>query len=499
MDYFKHGEKVSSLQKQIRDFYLESQTDPKLQPITLSYANRESFTLRTKSYKKDCFKINCGGLNHVLEIDPVKKIVFVEPRVTMDELVKATLAYGLTVPVVPELKEITVGGAILGIGGESGSHQWGTFNDVCNAFEIIRGDGTLLRATPDENPDNFYGFPGSYGSLGLLVLAEIKLMEAKEFVHLRNHIFNDPFEAIKNFRELSSKRHPPDFLDGMIFSKDLAIVIEGTMTSKEDISSSFPFFSQKSIFSEFYHQHVQKIASKHRSNTYEEVMTLYEYFFRYDLGAFWTGPHLFDISFSWRFIIQELLKISKSPNEEFTKSEIKKFHAVPNPNSLFRGLLRPFMSGKRLCKMLHSAEKWIQKRMVIQDFCIPENNAAEFLREILTSVEIFPIWLLPVKGTNRQQVFAPHLLPKDEKKGLFINFGIYGISPNCTSTKNITKKLEQKTGLLGGRKILYSHSYYDREQFWKIYSHGAYQSLRNQTLSERVWHDITDKVLSDQT
>ena len=46
----------------------------------------------------------------------------VEPRITMEELVRKMMPYGLTIPVVPEFKSITVGGAIMGMGGESASH-----------------------------------------------------------------------------------------------------------------------------------------------------------------------------------------------------------------------------------------------------------------------------------------------------------------------------------------------------------------------------------------
>lgn len=422
-----HAEEIRSLQNQINNFYFESKNNENHPPLTLKYNASNSFTTRTKSYKDGCRSVDCGALNHILEVDPVRQIAIIEPRVTMELLVKATLPFGLTVPVIPEFKEITVGGAILGMAGESASHHWGTFNDVCTAFELIIGNGTLLRATPLENSDIFYGIPGSYGTLGILVLVEIRLIPAKDFVQLRYHTFTNPFEALHTLQKLSRDTEPPDYLDGIVFAKDLAVVIEGNMKSTKEIPSKFPCFSQDSIFSKMYHQHIQKIAFDHRTNSYDEVMTLHDYFFRYDLGAFWTGAHLFNFPFLFRLIMQGILKVSKPAQDGFSKSEIQNFHDVPNPGAAFRACFRPFMSGKKLCKMLHQAEKWIQHRMLIQDFCIPENNANQFFKDILDDPGIFPIWLLPIKGTCHPQIFAPHLLSNKEQEGLFINFGIYGI------------------------------------------------------------------------
>jgi delta24-sterol reductase len=491
-----HQKEIKQLQEQITNFFMQRRFQNNPLPLTLKYHSSDSYTIRTKSYKKGCHTLDCGALNHIIEIDPKKQTVIVEPRVTMNELLNATIPYGLTVPVIPELKEITVGGAIMGMGAESASHKWGTFNDACTSFQIIIGDGTLLKVSPFENSDIFYGIPGSYGSLGTLVAAEIKLIPAKDFVHLRYHIFSKPIEAVQALGTLSRSSRPPDFLDGIIFEKNLAVVIEGNLESKENISQNLPKFSQNPIYSKMYFQHVNEIAFKHSSQPYEELMTHQDYFFRYDQGAFWMGAYVFQLPLMFRFIMQAILKISKPTQEWLNEAEIQNFHKIPNPNIFLRTLLHPFMRGKKLCKFLHKAEKWVQNRSIIQDFGIPEKNASSFLTDVLDDPGIFPIWLLPIKGTNSPQIFAPHLLSGTERESYFINFGLYGIPSYSCSIEEITKKLEQKTQLHEGRKALYSRSYYNQDEFWSIYSHEAYDALRNKTFAEGVWHEITDKVLS---
>ena len=116
------------------------------------------------------------------------------------------------------------------------------------------------------------------------------------------------------------------------------------------------------------------------------------------------------------------------------------------------------------------------------------------------------MWLLPIKGTRSSQIFAPHLLEdventknrqtSKERKSHFMNFGLYGMPNQASQVEQVTRKLEQMTRALGGRKVLYSHSYYTRDEFWEIYSHDSYKALREKVGAEGCWHDIADKVLS---
>ena len=114
-----HTLKVTKIQQQLRTL-LEQK---KGSPISLNYSSNHTNTTRSRSYKSGCPQLDMSELNSIIQIDREKRIAIVEPRVTMERLVRATLAHGLIPPVVPEFKEITVGGAIMGGAGESGSHR----------------------------------------------------------------------------------------------------------------------------------------------------------------------------------------------------------------------------------------------------------------------------------------------------------------------------------------------------------------------------------------
>lgn len=489
-----HSEKVALIQAQMRSFYEEQKLQKNPSPISLQYQSNESNTTRSRSYKKGCRKLELGKLNEIIQIDTERKTALVEPRVTMEQLVKAALLYGLIPPVIPEFKGITVGGAIMGGAGESSSHKWGSFNDTCLSLEILCGNGTVLKASPQEHADLFYGMPCSYGSLGILLSAEIKLIPAKDLVHLHYHVCSSTRGAIELLQKFMHAAHPPDFLDGIVFSKDLAVVIEGSMRAKEEISSQVPRFSQKPINSDWYYQHVEKIAAN--SQAYEEIMSLQEYLFRYDQGAFWMGGYILRPQFLARYLFQGILKHTKLFQREFTNAEIEKFRFPPRLNAFWRTVLHPIVTTRSLWKLFHMADRWIQNQVIIQDFCIPEPNVGQYLGEVAQDPGTFPLWLCPIKSSHNPQLFAPHFAQNNSQTHV-INVGIYGLPFYYTSIEQITKKLEQKTENFGGRKVLYSRSFYTPDQFWEIYPHQAYQALRAKVFATGIWNEITEKLLSE--
>src|SRR6478752_1636074 len=110
--------------------------------------------------------IDVRGFSRVLEIDPQRMTANVEGMITYEALVDETLKFGLLPAVVPQLKTITVGGAVSGLGIESSSFKFGLVHETIEEMEILLGDGRLVTCSCRENPDLFFGFPNSYGTLG---------------------------------------------------------------------------------------------------------------------------------------------------------------------------------------------------------------------------------------------------------------------------------------------------------------------------------------------
>ena len=77
----------------------------------------------------------------ILKIDEENRFVSVEPMVTIGVLNDFLIGHGWTLPVVPELDDLTIGGLVMGGGIESTSHKYGLFQYICRRFEMVLGDG----------------------------------------------------------------------------------------------------------------------------------------------------------------------------------------------------------------------------------------------------------------------------------------------------------------------------------------------------------------------
>ena len=136
------------------------------------------------------------------------------------DLVAATLPLGLAPIVVPELKTITIGGAVAGCSIESMSFVHGGFHDTCVEYEVVTAKGDVLVCTPDnERRLLFHMMHGSFGTLGILTRLTFKLIDAQPFVHVEHH----RYERIEEYQQ-AHRRHADtrdvDFLDGIIHAPD---------------------------------------------------------------------------------------------------------------------------------------------------------------------------------------------------------------------------------------------------------------------------------------
>ena len=112
-------------------------------------------------------RVDLSGFDEVIRVDPAAGIVEAEGMTTFEALADATLAHGTMPAVVPQLKSITLGGAVAGVGIEATSFRQGLVHDAVVALEVLTGDGSVVRCTADnEHADLFHGFANSYGTLG---------------------------------------------------------------------------------------------------------------------------------------------------------------------------------------------------------------------------------------------------------------------------------------------------------------------------------------------
>ena len=131
---------------------------PDGEPVRL--AKRTSNLFRTRARGRSGPGLDVTGFDGVLEVDVEARTADVLGMTTYEHLVDATLPYGLMPMVVPELKTITLGGAVTGLGIESSSFRNGCPHESVLELDVLTGDGRVLTVTPEgEHADLFAGLP----------------------------------------------------------------------------------------------------------------------------------------------------------------------------------------------------------------------------------------------------------------------------------------------------------------------------------------------------
>lgn len=118
--------------------------------------------------------VDMTALNRIHSIDPGAATVDVDAGVSLDELMRAALPYGLWVPVLPGTRQVTVGGAIgCDVHGKN-HHSAGSFGNHVASMQLLVADGRVLALTPDGSPDDpdasiFWATVGGVGLTGIIL------------------------------------------------------------------------------------------------------------------------------------------------------------------------------------------------------------------------------------------------------------------------------------------------------------------------------------------
>jgi FAD/FMN-containing dehydrogenase len=172
--------------------------------------------------RNDAAGLDTSGLTGVVSVDADARTADVEGMCTYEDLVATTLPYGLSPLVVPQLKTITLGGAVTGLGIESASFRNGMPHESVLEMDILTGTGEVVTASPVQHSDLYRAFPNSYGTLGYAVRLRVTLETVEPYValrHVRYDSLPDLVEAMNGIVETGSLGGiAVDYLDGVVFS-----------------------------------------------------------------------------------------------------------------------------------------------------------------------------------------------------------------------------------------------------------------------------------------
>lgn len=392
--------------------------------------------------------LDASGLTAVLSVDPETRTAEVAGMCTYEDLVSATLPFGLAPLVVPQLKTITVGGAVSGLGIESTSFRNGLPHESVLEMDVLTGAGELLTVSRHQHEDLFRAFPNSYGTLGYSTRLRIELEPVKPFValrHIRFDALDDLVAAMDRIIDTGGLDGVPvDYLDGVVFSSQESYLCVGFQT---DIPGAVSDYTGQQI----YYRSIQ-----HARGIKDDQLSVLDYLWRWDTDWFWCsrvfGAQHPLVRRMWPRRYRRSSFYSKliSYDQRFSVADRIEQRSVRRPAAALR-------------------------ERVVQDVEIPLGRCREFLDWFFAHVPIEPVWLCPLRLRNEEDWPLYPIRPNRT----YVNVGFWSSVP-AGATEGITNRLiEAKVSELDGHKSLYSDSYYTAAEFDALYGGEAYRKVKH--------------------
>ncbi|WP_426518203.1 FAD-binding oxidoreductase [Diaminobutyricibacter sp. McL0618] len=409
---------------------------------TVRLAKQTSNLFRARA-KTNATGLDTSGLTDVIAVDPESRTADVSGMCTYEDLVDATLPFGLAPLVVPQLKTITLGGAVTGLGIESSSFRNGMPHESVLELDILTGAGEVITASPGEHADLFRAFPNSYGTLGYAVRLRIELETVKPFValtHLRFHALADLVAAMDDIIEtgrLDGVR--VDYLDGVVFSADESYLCVGVQTVAPGPVSDYTG------------QRIYYRSIRHDGPAKGDRLTIHDYLWRWDTDWFWCSE-AFGAQNPW----------------------IRRLWPRRHRRSSFYWKLMAYEQRLHIENRIEKLKGHPQRERVVQDIEVPIGRCAEFLDWFLTHVPIEPIWLCPLRLHDDGGWPLYPIRPRET----YVNIGFWASVPVGSTEGETNRMIERRVRELDGHKSLYSEAFYSPEEFDELYGGQSYRDVK---------------------
>ena len=432
--------------------------------------------------------LDVSGLGGVIGIDPAGRTADVQGMCTYERLVEETLRHGLIPYVVPQLKTITLGGAVTGLGIESTSFRNGLPHESVLEMDIFTGSGEVVTATPDnEHADLFRTFPNSYGSLGYATRLRIKLEPVPAYAALRHVRFHEADKLSAAIAEVIETGEwdgvRVDGLDGVAFEPGEYYLTLATWSSDGGFEAR-KLAPQPPQTSDYTRQQIYYRSIQQRET---DLLTMHDYLWRWDTDWFWC---------SGAFGAQDP-RLRRFWPRRWRRSDVY---------MLLLGLDRRFGIADRLDRRAGRP----QRERVIQDIEVPVERLAEFLEWFDAEVGMRPVWLCPLVSTG--STTGDGSITGDgsttgssgwptyplEPGRAYVNVGFWGtvhVGPEAAQAPR-NRAIEAKVHELDGHKSLYSDAFYDRATFDRLYDGANLAAVKHRYDPDDRFISLYDKAVT---
>jgi delta24-sterol reductase len=457
----KHEERVQKVIRQIEMW----KNNGAIEKLCTARSGWKTMSEMVPKYKLSHRKIDVG-LYDILEISEQRRTVKVEPLATMGQVSRDLISKGWTLAVVPELDDLTVGGLIMGFGIESSSHKYGLFQSICASFDLVTADGGLVRCSPSENADLYYQIPWSHGTLGFLVAAELKIIPAKKYIRVHYQPVYTLNDMVDVFEKASRNTEENDFVEGLIYSKDTAVIMRGNFA--DEIGTDGTFNAIGRWYKPWFYKHAQTYLNNSQAGV--EYIPLRDYYHRHTRSYFWTMEEI--IPFGNHPVFRALLGWALPPRIEllkYTETE--------------------------------TTRRLREKHHVVQDMLMPIKYLKQSIQYFDDHFNLYPLWLSPMAifDNDRHLGFVHPLRSKDGTiDEMYVDIGAYGTPLKANFDNSSALPLLEKFVIdHQGYQALYAKTTLSREDFRAMFDHSDYDNLREQLpFCKQAFDEVYDKVSS---
>jgi FAD/FMN-containing dehydrogenase len=382
-------------------------------------------------------RLDTSALTGVIGVDPVARSAEVQGMTTYEHLVDATLAHGMMPTVVPQLKTITLGGAVTGLGIESSSFRHGLPHESVREMDVLTPAGEVVTASPDgPHADLHRGFANSYGTLGYALRLLVDLLPVAPYVRLEHRRVASA-DLAAAITEVCAD-DAVDFVDGTVFTPGEQYLTIGTFT--EDPGPGPSDYTGQQIF----YRSIRERTVDH--------LSIRDYLWRWDTDWFWCSRALG---------VQHPVVRALWPRRYRRSDVYRRLVALDRRTGLSDRVRR--LAGQP------------GEEPVIQDVELPVERLVEFLDAFHADIGITPVWLCPLRLRSAQPWPLYPMRPGE----LYVNVGFWSAVPQRPGDPEAhNRRIEELVAELGGHKSLYSTVHYSEAEFWKHYNGPAYRALK---------------------
>ena len=272
------------------------------------------------------------------------------------------------------------------------------------AYDVVLGDGSLIRATKEDNADLYHCLPWSHGTLGFLVALELKIIKVKPYVHMKYIPVKGQQKYCQMIRDLSGAydkdAQVPDYLEATVFNKNEAVIMVGNFADVDNYQQKSKINKVTTWYKPWFYKHVESFLQEDKE--VEEFIPLRDYLLRHDKAIFW--------------VLESMIPFGNHPLFLFLLGWM-----LPPKPAFMKLTTTPLVRALTFTKQ------------VFQDIVLPINKLEEQIDVSERLFNTYPILIYPCRVYDHGALSGQLRPPRQDQMcpgtnwGMFNDLGVYGV------------------------------------------------------------------------